>query len=643
MKTLTAFRAWAGALPRNRVPARTAILALSLAFLLRSTMGQTTPAQGPGEATAVTDARKHYSLALRYYMAGQPHEAIREAKRAVALHPQDNRSQRLLRLLSPDDGDTATGNGWAVQEANDQPVSQEFYRSALKEFLGGKEKTAGQFARVAQALDPGSGDSSGILTAIRRNQTRGHRYRDLSEKVFSGLEDPVLVSGEFRDAPAETVLQAFAHFASTGIVLEGAFGQDLSLQFQNVSPAQALRTVLSVGNFALHEEEGAVILRPQEAGQVETRAFRLWNLVIEGDGAEDSGGDGSSGRTIEQPSMDLNGSPTLEAIRGALSEIGTLLYEPQKRTLIVTDTPDRLKAVERLVRELDKLPAQVLIHARVIEIGVNDLLNLGVDWDLNYDLTMTSSSRPTTFPLFKSFDPFQGVRPGHDPSDTEFPSQSPDGGKNIFPFTTSEDFTFGTISGGDVGFAVNLDSILEKSDILSSPRVLALDGRLAEIQVGDRIPIPTTTTDSETGNVVVVGYEEERVGILLQVVPYVLEGSLIQLHVHPEVSVITGFVGPALNNRPIIATREVTTRVIVKNGATLVLGGLIRDSEILTEDQVPLLSEIPFLGRLFKNRNKDGQKTELMIFITVELVENNTSMSARESQVFDDINPPSSE
>jgi type II secretory pathway component GspD/PulD (secretin) len=159
------------------------------------------------------------------------------------------------------------------------------------------------------------------------------------------------------------------------------------------------------------------------------------------------------------------------------------------------------------------------------------------------------------------------------------------------------------------------------SKLLSNPSVTTSDGKPATIDVVTTIPIPTISRFSE-GAVIqdIVTYQFKDVGITLEVTPVVNEDGYITLNCRPTVEEITGWVGPADNQQPITSKRAVRTEVIVKNGETLVIGGLMKENKITTIDGVWLLSDIPFLGELFKHRTEKNSKTDLMILITPSII-----------------------
>ncbi len=573
----------------------------------------------------------HFQKAITSYLKGDHSNAVYQIRRHVALHPQDIRGLRLLRHLSPETQRPQTSSRWTNEH-----LANELMQQATRRYLLGDMEAAEELAERAQKLDPGLLAPMRLLQKIHVQKTMSYSS-DPYDRLFGNLSNNVKVSGEFRDAPLSSVLTAFLKNSPQSVIVEGSANYPLTMSFNRLTPAQAFKSMLTTAGYTLEEKEnGELSVRQVDPNSPLTKVYHLKNIILnqaELGGGGEGGGDSEESSEDDSEGSSESNSPTLMALQSTLSESGSLNYDPSQRVIVVTDLPDRHEVIASLIRQLDKPAKQVVIHARIVEISDTDLKELGVNWDLDYNASLSSASRPTTFPFFSGHDVLKDIRPPIDQADDEFPSGSINGSDGAFPFTGSGDFNFGRFTAGNLGFDIQLSQILSKSEILSSPSVVAIDGTTAQIQVGERVPIPTLSTDSETGNTVVTGFDEERVGILLEVVPYVLGNGLIQLSVHPEVSAIIGFVGDN-NQRPIVSTREVTTQVILKDKTTFVIGGLIRDSEIQSTKKIPFLADIPILGQIFKDRSGDGEKSELVIFITVSLENTGRELSPRELELY---------
>jgi general secretion pathway protein D len=152
--------------------------------------------------------------------------------------------------------------------------------------------------------------------------------------------------------------------------------------------------------------------------------------------------------------------------------------------------------------------------------------------------------------------------------------------------------------------------------------VTVVESERAVMRVATTIPVQTLNRFSEGGTIQdIVSFQDLDVGITLAVTPRMNENGFVTLDVEPVVEEITGFTGPAENQRPITSKRTVRTMVRVQNNETVVIGGLVRETDISTKSKVFLLGDIPILGALFTHHKVEKQKTDLLIFITPRLIE----------------------
>jgi len=280
--------------------------------------------------------------------------------------------------------------------------------------------------------------------------------------------------------------------------------------------------------------------------------------------------------------------------------------------VIVTTYPRNWTEIEATIKQLDKMPRQVLIEVLVAEITLTDDIRLGIDWAIRHgrfsfaNQTLSTAS-PATIP---------------GPS---IPSLPPPGNITL-PFAGLTAFTFVT----DVFFGVlNTLASLNRVNVLSSPHVMTSENKKAVINVSDSIPIVTsqqvpiggTTPTSTATTTAVVGtqtVEYRDAGVILTVTPRIGERGTVALDVKQEVNDI-GAQEPPTGSRRIIK-REAETSVVLVNNQTLVLGGLIRDRRSDEDRGVPWLKDIPFFGLLFGTKARTTTKTELLILITPRVI-----------------------
>jgi type II secretory pathway component GspD/PulD (secretin) len=181
--------------------------------------------------------------------------------------------------------------------------------------------------------------------------------------------------------------------------------------------------------------------------------------------------------------------------------------------------------------------------------------------------------------------------------------------------------SFGKFTKSNMTINAAISALVEdgKANLLAQPNIAVVDNESASILIGDRILYPKLIGYSQVGTPI-YDKEEEDVGIQLQIAPKIA-GDQIILTLHPQVSLITGYLQTQAGDYPQISTREAQTTVAVKNGATLAIGGLLRDNDITSISKFPILSEIPILGHLFRHTKKSTERTEILILVTPKIVD----------------------
>ena len=191
---------------------------------------------------------------------------------------------------------------------------------------------------------------------------------------------------------------------------------------------------------------------------------------------------------------------------------------------------------------------------------------------------------------------------------------------------SSDSWTKDTSVGGYNGFkfciTANHEETLSKGKVLARPNVTVFDGRKASILMGDKVPVFTSTSDSNDTDSASLSVEYKEVGVKLEVLPRIneLDKETITLVIKPSVSTISQWVESGNNKAPQISERSAETTVRVKNGETILLGGLLKNEEIKSIKQIPFLSKIPILGEIFKSRSIEKKDTEIVIAITPTIV-----------------------
>ena len=158
------------------------------------------------------------------------------------------------------------------------------------------------------------------------------------------------------------------------------------------------------------------------------------------------------------------------------------------------------------------------------------------------------------------------------------------------------------------------------TNILSNPRIVTLDNQTAKIVVGSQYPIPNYVYNEEQARLQVNGFEYKDIGIIFEVTPHVNNAGFVTVDLEPKITEILDFVTVENTSLPRLSTEEAKTSVIVKDGDTLVIAGLIKDQVTDIKKKTPILGDIPILGFAFQKREKKVVKTDLLVFITPHII-----------------------
>lgn len=312
------------------------------------------------------------------------------------------------------------------------------------------------------------------------------------------------------------------------------------------------------------------------------------------------------------------------------NKLGTVKADERTNQLVVRTFQDRMGDVDKLVAALDRKTREVLIDARIVKVSLRKDLDSGIDWNNVFSniefngVDKAGDFRRTT----------DATTPG-----SEVPAVTP---IQIGPkLGLSGDGPLGKENFGELIFTtVNRDGYelfrflrtLGETKIISKPRLLVTENQQAKIHVGTREAYVTTTTT--TGTSTATTAEEIQfidVGIKFTVTPRILDNGFVEMTILPEVSsVVRTLLTQSGNSIPIVDTSIVETKVLVKEGATVIIGGLRKTEKTKNNDEVPKLSKIPLIGGAFKKIREGDDVEELIIFITPHIVEGDKLVTGSE-------------
>jgi len=370
-----------------------------------------------------------------------------------------------------------------------------------------------------------------------------------------------LISLTMRDTELAEVMEMLSRTERINILLTENVGGEVSFSLYDVPLSEAIRSIANAAGYAAERRDGMyfVVDRDKAGDYAESDLTEIRTIPIQ----------------YADPMM------LQEMIKPYLSEYGQITVLAQNKMLMVEDTPEFVRRVERLINELDKQPRQILIEAKILEVTLNTEDSFGVDWTKFFD----SKDGTGSF----------GTRGLADAGSS--------GTAGLFFQVANSDLT-AALS------ALEQDGRIRT---LSTPKLLALENQEASVIIGDRKGYKVTTTINQ---VTTESVEFLESGVILNVTPHVDAEGRILMDIHPEVS--TGSVDT--NGIPSQTTTEVSTRLLVASGQTVFIGGLIKQSVTQNRKGVPVLGRIPLLGGLFSSRELTSVNTETIVVITPRVV-----------------------
>ncbi|MDD5745978.1 MAG: secretin N-terminal domain-containing protein [Candidatus Omnitrophica bacterium] len=314
-----------------------------------------------------------------------------------------------------------------------------------------------------------------------------------------------------------------------------------------------------------------------------------------------------------------------------LKKVGSIKADERTNQVIVQTLSERMNDVEQIIAKLDQKTKEVLIDARIIQVKLTNSLSEGVQWEGLFELAQNESgtSYLGSYPLSSVSSTTSTWRSRQQVlEDTGYVGSYPFSGTTSnfsagTPSVGTEQMHIGVVGNNDFDVLVNYLQTLGDVKILSNPKLAVTNNQEARIHVGERQAyITTTTTAGQTTTTVSEEVTFLDVGLQLHVTPIINDQGYVTLKIKPEISSVIGSLTTSQNNKiPIIDTSTAETTVMVKDGATVAIGGLRREEVSKDSQHFPLLNKLPLIGMLFKSETNETSRSELLIMITAHVIE----------------------
>lgn len=432
-----------------------------------------------------------------------------------------------------------------------------------------------------------------------------------SESKMEGLpiaNPKIAVTLDFKDVSLKDVLKVFSMQSGLNFIAsESVQDRKMTLYFDNVPIKDALDSLFKANNlyYEMEKDTNIFIVRELTEPEIETvtRIFPLKYATVSTSLLKNGSSSGAATGGSD--------SGILGVVTKLLSEHGSVLEDRRTNSLVVTDVSSKIPAIAETIKALDILQPQVMLEVEMLDVSKNTVDKIGIKFgtsgsDNILTMILTGAKRTTSFPV---------------------------GTRKQLPTT----FTDGSIDFSGSTFTVLLNFLRTQSDTryLARPRILTLNNETAEIKIvtQETVAQTTGTTAGTASSITTSTVERIETGVSLEVTPQInLQTNEVTMFLNPKVkdtstSTLTGVTAKDPEER------SAKTLVRVKDGDTIIIGGLIRNEKSESITKLPILGDIPLLGWIFKHKNTDkDRERELLIFITPRIIRDRNTALAFASQ-----------
>ncbi|BBB32842.1 hypothetical protein TTHT_1328 [Thermotomaculum hydrothermale] len=403
----------------------------------------------------------------------------------------------------------------------------------------------------------------------QKQKKKKEEKKKTTVKVYTGKK----VSFSFYKADIHDFFRAISEVAGVSFLVHDNVKGEVTIDVKDVPWDQLLDTVLEFNKLTMIKKGKIIEIIPRELADKTTEVIKL---------------NYTKAKDVVKIFKD---NPIL-----GKSE-GTIVPDETANALIVTDIPENIEKIKKIVSQIDVKPKQVLLESIIAEVTLNDNNKLGIGWQFGEDGRIRNSWGDTSFSSSGSLN---------------FPLNDVDEGTGFsYALSVNDDL---------VKAQLNAYAQANKAKILSHPKIVTYNNHKAEMKVVERRWVQTSVNTNAAVGVggLFTNFEERDYGIILKVTPHINENGDIVLEIDQEVS---DLIGVDNFGNPIAIKRNLTTTILLKNGQTMVLGGLIQEKNKNEDRGIPKVNKIPILKHIFGTGESEKKRTELLLFITPHLIE----------------------
>ena len=438
---------------------------------------------------------------------------------------------------------------------------------------------------------------------------------------YKGLD--TLVTVRVNDMDLSQALRLLHDASGISFAMGGEVKGKVTCSIKDKSARTVLNAFLEPNNYDYVEKDGVLIIVPAgkgpkpegatagiQQGKIIRRSFTIPYLGTEVLGDVVGGIEEPSGGVPTATIGSTGGAkPMDQIIREMLSPTGKMVFYEREHLFVVEDYEQVVNNIADLVEQLWSVPSQIFIEARLLEVEFDKDSAIGLQWQMASGGGATRSNfTSASSTAISSTAP--GLLSGN--SATAGASVSP-----VVPTFANETspFSFG-ISNQHMDVVLSAIAARTRTDTRSNPRLLVVNHRKATIVAGEEIPYLTSI--QSTGSTPIQTYSFKEVAVHLEVTPHAKEDGMIFLDVHPTVKNVIGYTGSP--SQPVLSVREASTSVVMPDGTTLIIGGLLKRDIEKQFQEVPFLARIPLIGWLFQQNSFADTKSDLIFLVNPRIL-----------------------
>lgn len=510
------------------------------------------------QAAAESPGNAMYRLDLKAKREEAIRTLIADADRARSIEKFDEAEQIYRRVIGIEAGNDRALRGLELLERDRRHV--EIMAQAERDFDQGRMDEADARVRTVLAEDPGFGPANSMRARI--DSARGPR--NVTPRLKTKDNRSVVL--QFRDASTKMVFEVLARQTGINFIFDKDIKSDgtTTIFVQNVAVEQAIDLVLGQNQLARQVLSDNMVLiypnTPAKQAEYQDQIVRTFYL------------------TNAEPKH------AMEMLKTMLNA-KTLFVDERAGAVVIRDTPEAVRMAERLIASIDVPESEVMMEVEVLELTRTTMQELGIKYPQHVTLTPT--------PLA--------------------------GEPLVVEDIKNQDST--TIQVSSISATIDLAKSVGTTNVLASPRIRARNHEKANILIGQRVPVITSSTVvSGGGEGTNTNVQYVDVGLKLSVEPTIYLDGDVAINVNLEVSTIISVVVVENTQAYQLGTRNASTLLRLKDGETQILAGLISDQDRRTSTHVPGLGDLPLLGRLFGSRKDEIEKTEIVLSITPRII-----------------------